>query len=410
MIMLYMCARDQLGLTSCQTVAVNVTEAAVSLVDLTDASDLLEATILAGDVEATTTLALMQAQRLNAASSTSVVSEAAQEEMASGLTTTLVSVLSSEGGGEVNVMAVMEGLKQTTRNKVSNEAADAVLSGLSSATTILQQQFSAGGSVSAEQLGSVLSVYSQTLASRYLNRTAASNRTTSNAKEVKAKVDESMTRMAAIIADSMAAGERDISSFSGGEGAAIGFTTKKDFSDRIKPENPVTAVMPTTAESTRRRSLLQTSSADPVLRMPSEFAAACAAAPNICADPVTLTFQYSENPALYTTALGGEEGLLQNLPAGSTDPKIISGVTNAASSTLKFAARIGGKLEVDMPVNKMLQKDGQTTQCMRLDSETGYLTDSEMETTMKSADMATCLSDRLGEFVVLAFTPLPLRP
>jgi 2-phospho-L-lactate guanylyltransferase (CobY/MobA/RfbA family) len=43
-------------------VKVNVTEAAVSLVDLTDASDLLEATILAGDVEATTTLALMQAQ------------------------------------------------------------------------------------------------------------------------------------------------------------------------------------------------------------------------------------------------------------------------------------------------------------------------------------------------------------
>jgi len=281
-----------------------------------------------------------------------------------------------------------------------------VLSGLSSATTILQQQVSAGGSVSAEQLGSVLFVYSQTLTSRYLNRTAASNRTTSDAKEVKAKVDESMTRMAAIIADSMAPGERDVSSFSGGEGAAIGFTTKKDFSDRIKPENPVTAVMPT-AEVTRRRSLLQTSSADPVLRMPSEFAAECAAAPNICPDPVTLTFQYSEDPALYTTALGGEEGLLQNLPAGSTDPKIISGVANAASATLKFAARIGGKLEVDMPVDKTLQKEGQTTQCMRLDSETGYLTNSEMETTMKSADMATCSSDRLGEFVVLAFTPLP---
>jgi hypothetical protein len=45
--------------------------------------------------------------------------------------------------------------------------------------------------------------------------------------------------------------------------------------------------------------------------------------------------QYSEDPALYTTALGGEEGLLQNLPAGSTDPKIISGVAKAASATLR---------------------------------------------------------------------------
>eukprot|EP00976_Prorocentrum_cordatum_P053379 1077115-Prorocentrum_minimum.AAC.3 len=98
------------------------------------------------------------------------VSAARKREITSDLTSTLVDVLVNvEDVASVNVLAVVEGLASTTADSaaVSTAAADQVLSGLGSATSILEQQAAAGGTVDGAQLGSVLGVYSKTLSTRF---------------------------------------------------------------------------------------------------------------------------------------------------------------------------------------------------------------------------------------------------
>ena len=61
--------------------------------------------------------------------------------------------------------------------------------------------------------------------------------------------------------------------------------------------------------------------------------------------------------------------------AGASNGTIVSGVADISSSTLRFAARIGGDLQVDLPLLSSKATEGQTQKCMRLDKETGTLTE-----------------------------------